>query len=206
MPTSDLFEAPLPSLPPDAPKLRRVAALCVAPRSIYHQLPGVDAYDSNRDVRTFRDPIPIVAHPPCRLWSAHTRHQAKAPPAERELALICVDHLRRNGGILEHPAHSRLFAYAGLPLPGQRRGDLFTVAIHQSMFGTITRKRTWLCLAWLDPRTLMLPHLPHDSRAADDFRAWQLLSHAQRSATPEPLARWLVHYARQSTSPHIKDS
>lgn len=53
---------------------RTVAALCVAPNSLYKRLPGVEAYDHARDVRSFAGGMPVVAHPPCRAWSAYTAH------------------------------------------------------------------------------------------------------------------------------------
>lgn len=78
--------------------VERVAALCVAPNSIYKQMEGVAVYDKRRDVRTFTGGMPVVAHPPCRAWSAYTSHQAKPEPGEAELGLICADHLRNEGG------------------------------------------------------------------------------------------------------------
>jgi hypothetical protein len=84
--------------PADCKALRTVAALCVAPNSGYKQMVGVECYDKGRDVRTFAGGMPVVAHPPCRTWSAYTAHQAKAPPGEKELGLLCAEWLRREGG------------------------------------------------------------------------------------------------------------
>lgn len=99
-----------------------ISALCVSRNSAYHGLPGVVAFDIDRDARTFLGDTPIVAHPPCRAWSAFCSHQAKAPPGEKELAPMCVELLRQCGGVLEHPAHSRLWPAMGLPRPGERPG------------------------------------------------------------------------------------
>lgn len=175
---------------------RPVAALCVAPNSIYHRLPGVDAFDRSRDVRTFAGGVPIVAHPPCRTWSTYTRHQAKPDPGEKWLGMHCADLLRRWGGVLEHPAHSRLFEAAGLPPPGERRGDLFTVAVWQAWWGYPMKKATWLCFSRVPLEATRPPFKLHDQRA--DRRRQQLMSKHQRSATCEPLALWLVDVARQS--------
>lgn len=97
--------------------MRTVAALCVAPRSAYHDMPGVEAYDMKRDALTFPGGMPIVAHPPCRAWSAYCAHQAKPVAGEMELGLWCADMVRKWGGVLEQPAHSRLFDAACLPKP-----------------------------------------------------------------------------------------
>ena len=176
---------------------QRVAVLCVAPNSIYKTLPDVDVYDKGRDVRTFMGGAPVVAHPPCRAWSAYTRHQAKPEPGEAELGLICAEHLRREGGVLEHPAHSRLFDAAGLPKPGKRIGDLFTVPVLQAWWGYSMRKATWLCFCNVNIRELEVPYVEHDSRAGlGDRRRQQVMSKHQRAATVEPLARWLVDVAR----------
>lgn len=179
--------------------VERVAALCVAPNSIYKQMDGVAVYDKRRDVRTFAGGMPVVAHPPCRAWSAYTSHQAKPEPGEAELGLICADHLRNEGGVLEHPAHSRLFAAAGLPLPGQRLGRLFTVAVLQAWWGYPMRKATWLCFSGIDMRELEFPYSEHDSRAGvGDRRRQQVMSKHQRAATHPALAQWLVNAALMS--------
>lgn len=178
-----------------------VAALCVAPNSVYKRLPGVDAYDKARDVRTFAGGMPVVAHPPCRAWSAYTRHQAKPEPGEAELGILCADWLRSEGGVLEHPAHSRLFAAAGLPAPGQRDGELFTVPVLQAWWGYPMRKATWLCLSRVDPADLEFPHVEHDSRAGiGDRRRQQVMSKHQRAATTEAMALWLVDAARRAAA------
>ena len=174
-----------------------VAALCVAPNSVYKTMPGVEAYDMARDVRTFAGGMPVVAHPPCRAWSAYTAHQAKPQPGEKELGLLCADWLRREGGVLEHPAHSRLFEAARLPMPGQRIGYLYTMLVHQAWWGYPMRKATWLCFSHIDPRTLDLPYAEHDSRGGvGDRRRQQVMSKHQRAATHPALAAWLVQAAR----------
>lgn len=174
-----------------------VAALCVSPRSIYKRLEGVECYDSARDVRTFAGGMPVVAHPPCRAWSAYLRHQAKPLPGEKELGPLCVDWLRKCGGVLEHPAHSRLFAHCGLPLPGKKVGSLWTIEVEQSMWGDSRRKLTWLCFAGVRWQDVVLPLTLHSSRRGDRQR-WKRMSHAKRAATPPAMAAWLVAVARVS--------
>lgn len=177
----------------------KVAVLCVASNSVYKALPGVEVFDKARDVRTFAGGMPVVAHPPCRTWSAYTAHQAKAPPGEKELGPLCADWLKREGGVLEHPAHSRLFAAAGLPPPGQRRGDLFTVPVLQAWWGYPMRKATWLCFSRIDVAALDFPYCEHDSSAGlGDRRRQQLMSKNQRAATHPALAEWLLAAARMT--------
>lgn len=176
-----------------------VAVLCVAPKSIYRTLPGVECYDAKRDARTFTGGMPVVAHPPCRTWSAYCAHQAKPEPGERELGPLCVRWLKLCGGILEHPAHSRLFDFCELPKPGETFDGLWTAAVWQAWWGDSRTKATWLCFSGIKPSDVKFPlqlHEPHGDR-----RRWQLMSHTRRSATCPEFAAWLVETARKAQSP-----
>lgn len=97
----------------------KCAVLCVRPGSAYFALP-VDAYDALRDARTYRGPLPVVAHPPCALWG-RLRAFAKGNDGEASLGPLCVDAVRRWGGVLEHPKDSTLWRACGLPRPGAGR-------------------------------------------------------------------------------------
>jgi hypothetical protein len=181
---------------------RLVGALCVAPNSVYKRIPGVEVFDKARDVRTFAGGMPVVAHPPCRAWSAYTAHQSRPHPDEKELGHYCAEMLRKEGGVLEHPAHTRLFKAAGLPMPGQRQGDLYTMLVSQAWWGYPMRKATWLCFCGVDIGALTLPYRSHDSSAGvGDRRRQQVMSNHQRAATCEPLAHWLVDVARSAATP-----
>lgn len=172
-----------------------VAVLCAARNSVYHKLDGVDVYDSRRDARTFAGGVPVVAHPPCRSWSAYCAHQAKPVEGERELGIWCCEMLRQCGGVLEQPAHSRLFDAVGLPKPGSIGGELWTLQVWQVWWGYNQRKATWLCFAGIEPEQIDLPFVLH---RRGDRRRQQLMSKNQRSATCASLARWLVDVARMA--------
>lgn len=174
--------------------LQNVAILCAARNSVYHSLAGVEVYDATRDVRTFNGGMPIVAHPPCRSWSAYCAHQAKPEPGEKELGPLCVDWLRKCGGVLEHPAHSRLWDACGLPQPGETAGGLWSMAVSQAWWGFDQRKSTWLCFARVPKSAVEVPYRLHESRG--DKRRWQVLSKHQRSATTRAFAEWLIAVAR----------
>lgn len=173
----------------------RVSILCAARNSIYHSLECVSVFDERKDARTFSGDTPVVAHPPCRAWSAYVAHQAKPKPGEKELGLWCCEQLRLCGGVLEHPAHSRLFEAAELPLPGTRDGDIWSTEVLQLWWGDSRRKATWLCFSRIEPSQIEIPFV---LRASDrgDRRRWQVMSKNQRSATCESFARWLVEAAR----------
>ncbi len=200
--------------PPQAAALRTVAVLCVLPDSVYLTLPGVEAYDEARDARTFAGGMPVVAHPPCRLWGI-LRHCAKSadPDAEKALALWCVDQVRRFGGVLEHPAFSTLWDAAGLPRPGERAIDgSFTLAAPQMWWGHRAEKNSWFFVAGLEPWNL--PPLPfklgeaertittnhrYSRKGVPGFRTE--CTRRERHATPPRLAEWLIETARRTWAP-----
>lgn len=191
-------------------ELRIVSVLCAAPRSVYRDLPGVEVYDRRRDARTFAGDTPIVAHPPCRGWSAKTRHQAKPEPGEMDLGLWCVEQLRRCGGVLEQPAFSHLFAAAGLPRPGnpgewRRDGEVWSIAVWQAWWGYPMRKATWLAFCRVPYNAVQIPFRLHSR--GNDRRAEQVMSRQQRSATPRDFAEWLVSLARLCDGPsgHVSE-
>lgn len=183
-----------------------VAALFVRSDSIYKTMPGVDAWDIDRDARKWPGGCPVVAHPPCRLWGK-LRQFAKAsnPAAERQLAIDAVAHVRRFGGVLEHPAESTLWAAVGLPTPG-RAPDAWggwTAEIRQCNWGHEAEKLTWLYIVGCHPDDL--PALP-DSREPTGVIKPQrgiprdgrkIVTKAKREHTPPALAQWLVELARR---------
>lgn len=157
-------------------------------------MPGVDAYGPDRDARSYSGSLPVVAHPPCRSWSAFTRHQAKPEPGESELGIWCCDTLKRVGGILEQPAHSRLFRAGGLPEPGEQRdGQLFSLEVWQAWWGYPVKKNTWLCFAGIDWQAIELPFVLHNP--GFDRKAFAWMSKKQRSRTTLEFATWLVELA-----------
>lgn len=175
--------------------MQTVAVLCVARNSIYKELPGVDAYDCDRDARTFAGGLPIVAHPPCRAWSAFCSHQAKPVEGEKDLAPMCVDWLKQCGGVLEHPAHSRLWDHCNLPKPGKpERDGYWSISVKQCWWGDTRSKNTWLLFHGVEPSQVELPFALHS--AYGDRRRWQVMSRHQRAATPRAFAEWLVGVAR----------
>ena len=174
-----------------------VAILCAARNSVYKTMVGVEVYDMARDVRTFSGGMPIVAHPPCRAWSAFCAHQAKPAEGEKELGLLCVELLKRNGGILEHPAHSRLYDATDSPKPGElSRHGLWSIAVKQSWWGCDLTKSTWLLFGGLTRDQIDVPL--RLSASTGDRRRWQVKSKHQRSATTHAFAEWLVCAARKA--------
>ncbi len=167
---------------------RTVAALCVSGRSIYKHLPGVVAYDRQRDARTFQGGMPVIAHPPCRCWSKYLGQFAEPENrrAEVDLGLWCIEQVLHWGGVLEQPAESYLFHVGGLPLPDQSRNPLlYTLYLEQRWFGYATKKPTWVLVVGvpkhrLPPWNFSLPQADYDfglssagnSRSMPAFASW----------------------------------
>lgn len=170
---------------------RPVAALYVCTRTPYRHL-GVDCYDERRDARLYEGPHPVVAHPPCGPWGKLRQFCTKDDP---ELAIIAVRQVRQFGGVLEHPAHSRLWEAMGLPLPDSLFPDEFggfAYAIDQGDFGHRAPKATWLYAVRLGPCPLSAP------RGHDPGGRVELMGKRERIHTPLPLARELVEWARSA--------
>jgi hypothetical protein len=165
-----------------------VAILYARKNSIYKSLPGVSVFDENRDARTFSNDMPVVAHPPCRLFGK-LKHFSKAPAAEKQLAYDAVQRVKLCGGVLEHPAFSTLFEEMTLPLPGVSIGNSFTFPILQSWFGHKAPKATWLYINGITPS--QLPPFPLQL-GVPSGRISNTGSMKVREGTPIQLAEWLI--------------
>ncbi len=143
--------------------MTRVDALYVDPKGPYPALLGADrCWDEARDARTYDGPGPVVANPPCGPWGRLT-HLYKG--AEHECAPHAVQIVRKYGGVLEHPADSRLWTATGLPKPG---ADIdayggWTVRVDQVLWGHACVKPTWLYVVGCEPFT---PTPPYPARQA----------------------------------------
>ena len=122
-----------------------IAVLFARQDSRYKQLQGYDVYDIDRDARNYIGNDPVIAHPPCRAWG-RLSHMANPRPDEKQLAYFALEHVRKNGGVLEHPKGSKLWKEALLPIPGELPDEFggFTILIDQYHFGHVARKWTHL--------------------------------------------------------------
>lgn len=133
-----------------------IAALYVEKDGAYANLPGVDAWDEDRDARLYAGPYPVVAHPPCQRWGRFW-HGSTRKPHQFELGAdggcfaAAIYAVRRFGGILEHPADSHAWGYFGLRKPPRSGGwikadvyDGWTCYVEQGHYGHLSRKGTWL--------------------------------------------------------------
>lgn len=166
----------------------------------WHQL---DCWDASRDARLYDGPHPVVAHPPCKHWG-RLRHLANVRcdycqlsfperrlrpdgscrhcgrsgwiSSDKNCAPRAVEQVRRWGGVLEHPAGSKLWGACGLsdvawspgfpdwldtadrPLEDELGG--YTIEVDQVEWGHVARKRTWLYLVGVPREALEAPPFP----------------------------------------------
>lgn len=185
-----------------------VTVLYTRKDSIYKSL-GCDCYDIDRDARNFNGNQPVIAHPPCRAWG-RLRKFAKPRPDEKLLAITAVNIIRTNGGVLEHPSFSTLWAERCLPRPGQIADDgSFSIDVNQYWFGHKAEKRTWLYIKGIRP--VDVPAYPLNFNAIEyvvkpnrytKSRCKKIISVKEREATPELFAKWLIELASKINSNH----
>jgi hypothetical protein len=202
-----------------------VAALFVEPAGAYVGLPDVDPWDEARDARKYAGPHPVVAHPPCqrwgRFWHGSTRkpHQYKLGDDNGcfKAALAAV---KRWGGVLEHPAHSKAWDAFTLRKPQTGVGwqwdmlhKVWVCYVEQGHYGHDSRKPTWLVA------NVELPPELNWTRGEQRLPAWMIERYgyekarrigvvamvggknktAIRNATPEPFRDLLLSIARSVT-------
>lgn len=182
-----------------------VSVLFVDPNSIYFSIPNLDIWDKKRDAYNYSGSHPIIAHPPCRLFSK-LRHFSTAPLSEKNLAYFSLYLVRKNGGVLEHPAYSTLWKEKKLPMPGQY--DSFggwTLSLPQFWFGHPCMKPTWLYICGLPKK--YLPVIPLKLGVPPCVVSWgkynphnkKPIRSPKSAATPLQFAEFLITIARLTT-------
>lgn len=186
-----------------------VAALYVDPRGPYPKIPGVDCWDESRDARKYDGPHPVVAHPACGPWGclAHLYRGREGGP---ELGLSAIEAVRKWGGVLEHPAYSRLWGAAGIPKPGEPPDAWggYSITLNQVEWGHACKKPTWLYLVGIPHGALEQPPYPgqmHTHWIGGSARSGsqsprlpgiKAASAEIRRRTPPEFAAYLVRLAR----------
>ena len=157
------------------------------------------------DARTYDGPLAVVAHPPCKDWGGFA-HWALPDADRKSCGPRAVAQVRAFGGVLEHPARSRLWIECGLPRPGELPDSHggWTLEVNQCDWGHPARKKTWLYIAGVAPHELppipparepthvIAPSKTPQARAAARGRH---IPKSQRHLTPPAFASWLIELA-----------
>lgn len=188
-----------------------VAALFIDIHGPYPELLGRAAcWDLSRDARSYDGGMPVVAHPPCHLWTNLTRvnyarwgGEHNRPGNDGGSFAAALKAVRKNGGVLEHPAFSYAFSEYHLPRPqgvGWTGGPREWVCeVWQSAYGHKARKRTWLLYCGdLPPLEARWTRVPGTHQCGHFDQIKPMLSRREASATPPDFATWLILLARHS--------
>lgn len=175
-----------------------VSALYIDPAGPYPRM-VVDCWDEIRDAKRYDGPNPVVAHPPCGPWGrlsnlCHLQDPTCGPAA--------VASVRRWGGVLEHPAESRLWRACLMPFPGELPDAWsgLTYAVCQVAWGHCCTKPTWLYIVGV-PARLVVDGIRTGGVATHRInfgpRGPQLPSapKERRRMTPPLFGEWLVSLA-----------
>lgn len=202
-----------------------VAALFIDPDGPYPALLGAEnCWDAKRDARNYAGPGPVVAHPPCQLWTNMTRVNFKRyggehnrPGNDGGCFASALASVRVYGGVLEHPADSYAWPEYNLPKPvtkwmldvecshvcfgWHRQNDLWVCEVWQTAYGHKARKRTWLLYCGSRPPF----ELSWDRREGTHQIGWfdrikPTLSKKEASRTPVAFAEELIKLAEWGTS------
>jgi len=196
-----------------APDLSQVAALYVdAARGAYSDRKGVevwgfatrdgaqqDLFCPTRDARLYAGPLPVVAHPPCGPWGRFSWNY-KGGEGSQSCGPLAIKQIRALGGVLEHPAYSKLWKAGGLPPPGEGSDHFggWTLAVNQCDFGHPAKKPTWLYICG----TMQIPLLPPPVRPTHvmvrllrNRDKLPELAKKQRHLTPPRFAEFLIDLA-----------
>jgi hypothetical protein len=155
----------------------------------------------------------VICHPPCQLWGRFAKINYKRwggdhnkPKNDGGMFKFALDIVRKNGGVLEHPAFTYAWEEYSLPRPidiGWRYigNDEYVCEIWQSAYGHLARKRTWLFYKGKRPFELKWDRKDgshqigfYDQRGKDKNKP--TLSGKKASATPTEFAKELIALAK----------
>jgi len=184
-----------------------VVVLYVDTRGVYPSLVS-EWYDEILDARCYPGPWPVVAHPPCNLWTnfaalnyARYGGEHNRPGNDGGKFKHALKMVRRYGGVLEHPAYSNAWDAFGLQRPkgiGWNRvsSTEWVCEVWQSAYGHKARKRTWLYYSGFNkPLEAKWSRVPGTHQIGWFDRNKPSLSKRNAHLTPPAFASWLVNLA-----------
>lgn len=195
-----------------------IAAIFVETNGCYFGLPNVDPWDISRDARIYPGPFPVVAHPPCERWGRFAEgsmtKKTETLGSDNGCFASALASLRRWGGVLEHPAHSKAWGAFGITKPqrtgwhpnGDEPGE-WVCQVEQGHYGHPARKATWLLYKGPEPPDLIwgpspqrLPEKRLAERGYESARRCGVvanMSTRQRQRTPQAFRDLLIQLAER---------
>lgn len=191
-----------------------ISVLFCDPKGVYSES-DVDMWCIDRNAMNFKGENPVICHPPCQLWGRFAIINYKRwggehnkPKNDGGKFKFALDVVRKNGGVLEHPAFSYAWDEYGLKKPRSIGwvycGDNeYVCEVWQSAYGHLANKRTWLFYKGEKPFELRWdrPKGTHqigfyDQRGKDKNKP--TLSGRKASATPVEFRDELIKLARST--------
>lgn len=180
----------------------KVAALFVDEKGPYANDPRFDVWGISRDARNYDEKLPVIAHPPCERWG---RYWFGGPSVKERKKLGDDDgcfasaykSLCYNGGVLEHPAHSKAWDYFEIPKPKKEgwlwvpEKSMFVCQVAQGNYGHKAEKLTWLLVVghpMYDPPELKWGRAPGRMRLDEGFHSKEERALA-RAGGKQPIKR-----------------
>lgn len=162
--------------------------------SIYQTL-NCNCYDIKKDARTYPGGI-AIHHPPCGPWGNYSK-KSMHTQSEKDLAIWSINKVRLFGGVVEHPASSKIWSEMSIG-PGYDKYGGFILSIDQYWFGHQSKKPTYLYIVGLKHSEIPdYPiQLPYHYRSLED------LSKKQRASTPVALANYLIQLIKKIKEVH----
>lgn len=173
-----------------------IPVLFTSSHSNYNLFDCFDTYDLERNAFTYYGRNPVIAHPPCRLFS-RLRAFSTAHIKEKQCAFFALSQVRMFGGILEHPLSSTLWHNGNFNLTG--KPDIyggFLRSVDLSWFGFPCQKKTMLYFVGISPA--QLPHFPLSFTAPlysignSKHNRLMELPKKYRSSTPLPMIEYFI--------------
>jgi len=183
-------------------KEKKIAVLFVEKKSIYKSYEICDCYDKERDALTFKGSEVVIAHPPCRQWGRLYKF-AKVDTEEKALAVWAVNKVRLNGGVLEHPAYSKLWKHMNLPTGNSLDGwGGWTMSINQHWFGHRAEKKTFLYICGISPDEvpdwkISFDAVTHTICSSKKRSGKKEVNKTERQKTPVDMAWFLIQIAEK---------
>lgn len=192
--------------------MKEIAALFVESNGVYTGLAHVDAWDRERDARSYAGPLPVVAHPPCERWGhfwygglmRHKNGTRFKKGDDGGCFAAAVAAVRYFGGVLEHPKGSGAWPAFKIPRPPSEGGWIpgpglgisndWTCCVYQGHYGHLALKPTWLYYVG----SVAPPELKW-GKPAGDFRPISAKSFRSKAERDAAVAAGWRHTPRLST-------
>jgi hypothetical protein len=182
---------------------------------VYSRIKSCNIWDIEKNALNYKGSNPVICHPPCQLWGRFAKINYKRwggdhnkPKNDGGCFEFALNMVRKNGGVLEHPAYTYAWKEYDLikPILGgwlYCGNDEYVCEVYQSSYGHLAAKKTWLFYKGKMPHNLNFTKIKgthqigfRDQRGKEKNKP--TLSGKKASATPIKFANELIKLAKKS--------